>query len=88
MMAQTFETWRIVEAHAPMDWPDADDLRALAADLRVPYLLLLLDYWTTVSPCQLTLEDIAAWNADRDAQHVLMDAWAARRRAAQTKAVA
>ena len=85
--AVAFGIYKLLEDLSPADWPGPDDLRDIAARLGVPYLLLLLDYYTEVEPPRITLEDIAAWNASPAAQRVLASAWAARA-AAATKAVA
>lgn len=83
---KAYEAYRLTEELAPPDWPDSEELRPIARRLGVPYLMLLLEFYRTVQPSTVTLEDIEEWNASSAAQQVLAEAWA--REAAAEKAVA
>jgi len=44
------ERFDFLEEHGPLDWPGQEDLRSLAEALGVPYLMLLLHFYSYCGP--------------------------------------
>ena len=75
------ERFDFLEEHGPLDWPGQEDLRSLAEALGVPYLMLLLHFYSYCGPAVVTLDDIDQWTAAPHAHLALTDFWARTRRA-------
>ncbi len=67
------EKFALLCREGPDEWPDEDDLRHLAGVLKVPYVLLLLDFSADEKYPRLTLADLEDWANERDGVRVLRE---------------
>ena len=59
-----------LEAHAEVM---PEDVRALAKELGVPPLFLLIAFYANCSPVMVSIADVDEWNADPAAREVLIE---------------